>query len=184
MAYVRFLGEYGNTGMSDRDYWLLLGLLQGGYFILCVLRYFLLNLVVLLSNEKLHELMIEGLVRSPSSYFDTNPSGRLINTFSNDLGILDMTLAFSFTDMVEGPIISLSMLVNVFTIQVYFIPPGLVNLIFIIAFFIYSKRPIVECRQLFLKLRTPVFSQFSEMLFSLTQISVFGTRKSQLAKFA
>jgi ATP-binding cassette subfamily C (CFTR/MRP) protein 4 len=87
--------------------------------------------------------MIEGLVRSPSSYFDTNPSGRLINTFSNDLGILDMTLAFSFTDMIEGPIISLSMLVNVFTIQVYFIPPGIVNIIFIIAFFIYSKRPIV-----------------------------------------
>lgn len=54
MAYVRFLGQYGNNEMSDRDYWVLLGLLQGGYFILCILRYFLLNLVVLFSNEKLH----------------------------------------------------------------------------------------------------------------------------------
>lgn len=128
--------------------------------------------------------MIEGLVRSPTSFFDTTPSGRLINTFSNDLGLLDMTLAFSFTDMIEGPIISISMLVTVFTIEVYFIPPGVANIVFLIIFFIYAKRPIVECRQLYLKLRTPVFSCFGEMLSSLTQISIFGVRRTRLNQFA
>lgn len=87
--------------------------------------------------------MIEGLVRSPLCFFDITPSGRLINTFSNDLGLLDMTLAFSFTDMIEGPIISIGMLINVFTIEVYFIPAGIANLVFLIVFFLYSKRPIV-----------------------------------------
>jgi ATP-binding cassette subfamily C (CFTR/MRP) protein 4 len=128
--------------------------------------------------------MVEGLVRSPTSFFDTTPSGRLINTFSNDLGLLDMTLAFSFTDMIEGPIISLSMLINIFTIEVFFIPPGLANILFIVLFFIYSKRPIVECRQLYLKLRTPVFSLFGEMLSILTQIATFATRRQRLEKFA
>jgi hypothetical protein len=42
--------------------------------------------------------MIHGLVRSPSTFFDITPTGRLINKFSNDLGILDNTLIFVFTD--------------------------------------------------------------------------------------
>lgn len=128
--------------------------------------------------------MIEGLVRSPLYFFDTTPSGRLINTFSNDLGLLDMTLAFSFTDMIEGPIISIGMLINVFTIELYFIPAGIANLVFLVVFFLYSKRPIVECRQLYLKLRTPVFNYFGEMLSTLTQISTFGIRKKKLDQFA
>jgi len=44
--------------------------------------------------------MIHGLVRCPSSYFDVHPSGRLINKFSNDLGILDNTLPFVMIDIV------------------------------------------------------------------------------------
>jgi ATP-binding cassette subfamily C (CFTR/MRP) protein 1 len=44
--------------------------------------------------------MIHGLVRCPSSYFDTTPTGRLVNKFSNDLGILDNTLSFVFVDMI------------------------------------------------------------------------------------
>jgi ATP-binding cassette subfamily C (CFTR/MRP) protein 4 len=44
--------------------------------------------------------MIHGLVRCPSSYFDVTPTGRLVNKFSNDLGILDNTLVFVLVDMV------------------------------------------------------------------------------------
>lgn len=108
MVYMRFLAEHDNVTKGTyylfsgnlNYYWLVLGMLQISYFILMLIRYFMLNMVILLSNEKLHEEMIDGLVRSPSKYFDVNPSGKLINAFSNDLGILDMTLQFSFTDMI------------------------------------------------------------------------------------
>lgn len=190
MAYIRILAQHDNMKnntysiTSDSQFWLILGMLQLAYFILQWIRYFLLNIVILFSNEKLHERMVEGLVRSPTKFFDVTPSGRLLNTFSNDLGLLDMTLSFSFTDMIEGPIISIVMLINVFSIEVFFIPAGIANLIFLVIFFMYSKRPIVECRQLYLKLRTPVFNLFGEMLSSLTQISIFGRRKDRLKKFA
>lgn len=149
MFYLRVLAQYQNmrdgtyfiTSLSS--YWLLLGLLQLAYFVLQVLRYLCLNIVILLSNQELHERMIHGIVRSHSRFFDITPPGQLINAFSNDLGLLDMTLPFSFTDMIEGPIISLVMLVNVFTIQLPFIPLGIANLIFLILFFIYAKDPIV-----------------------------------------
>lgn len=104
---MRFLAEYDNQMSGSysyfkdfQTYWLVLGIMQIVYFILLCVKYTLLSVVVLGSNEKLHENMIHGLVRCPSSYFDTTPTGRLVNKFSNDLGILDNTLTFVFTDMI------------------------------------------------------------------------------------
>jgi len=74
--------------------------MQFVFFIVLIVKYLLLSYVSLFSNEKLHEDMIHGLVRCPSSYFDITPSGRLINKFSNDLGILDNTLAFVIIDTI------------------------------------------------------------------------------------
>jgi ABC-type bacteriocin/lantibiotic exporter with double-glycine peptidase domain len=86
--------------------------------------------------------------------------------------------------MIEGPIISIAMYINVFSMQVYFIPPGIFTLIFLVIFFIYSKKPIVECRQLYLKQRSPVFGIFGEMITSLSQIHIFDKRLHKLRSFA
>lgn len=77
-----------------------LGLLQLGFFIFSVMKFFLLNIVVLNSNKQIHKDMIHGLVRSPSWYFDVTPTGRLNNKFSNDMGILDSMLSFVLTDSI------------------------------------------------------------------------------------
>lgn len=140
------------------DFWLALGLLLLGYFIFSNLKYFLLNILVLNSNESIHRDMIHGVVRSPSWYFDVTPTGRLNNKFSNDLGIMDNMLAFVLTDSIEGPIISIILLVNIFSINLWFLIPGLLNLVFIIVYFIYCKSVIVAVKQLDLKLKSPVFN--------------------------
>jgi hypothetical protein len=44
--------------------------------------------------------MLFALLRSPTQYFDITPTGRLINRFSNDLGIMDNTLAFTLIDAI------------------------------------------------------------------------------------
>ena len=70
------------------------------YIIVLASKYFTIYLTVLNSNEKIHEQMMNGLVRSPSTYFDVTPSGTLINKFSNDLGILDNSLGLPLLNMV------------------------------------------------------------------------------------
>jgi ATP-binding cassette subfamily C (CFTR/MRP) protein 4 len=128
--------------------------------------------------------MIHGLVRCPSAYFDTTPTGRLINKFSNDLGILDNTLSFVFFDMIEGPIITIIMLINIFQINVLFIPPGALSVIFLIFFFMFCKCTIIESKQLDLRTRTPVFNIFGEMISGLIQVRLFGRRKTLLQEFS
>jgi hypothetical protein len=44
--------------------------------------------------------MLFRLLRSPTQYFDLTSTGRLINRFSNDLGIMDNTLAFTLIDVI------------------------------------------------------------------------------------
>ena len=113
------------------------------YFFINVVRFTFLYLVVLISNEKIHEEMIHGLVRSPTSFFDTTPIGQLTNKFSNDLGILDNTLGFTLIDVIEGPLVCSILFANVFAIDIFFIVPGLINLVFLVFFFWFCKKTIV-----------------------------------------
>ena len=101
--------------------------------------------------------MIQGLIRSPCSYFDITPSGRLNNNFSNDLGVLDNTLGFVVIDSMQGIIVALST-INIFFINLYLLIPGIISMVFIGYFFGYCKKSISSVKQLDLKLKTPVFS--------------------------
>lgn len=62
---------------------------------------------------------------------------------------------------------------NIFVINVYFLVPGILNLVFIVYFLMYCREVIIELKQLELKLKTPVFSMVGEMISGLIQIRIF-----------
>ena len=127
--------------------------------------------------------MINGIVRSPGSFFDITPSGMIINKFSNDLSILDNYLSTSMADMFEGPALSLVALVNICQIDLFFIPPTIVILICVFLFFSYARPAIIQCRQKDLKNKSPIFHFYSETLNGLVQIRTYGRRKDLIIKF-
>lgn len=124
--------------------------------------------------------MVHGLVRSPCSYFDITPTGRLTNKFSNDLGLMDNMMSFALTDGIEGPIVSLISISYIFSINLYFLLPGLINIIFVVYFFIYCKDVIVAVKQLDLRLKTPMFKMVVEAISGLVQIRIYGRRYNLL----
>ena len=128
--------------------------------------------------------MIHGLVRSPCSYFDITPSGRLNNKFSNDLGIMDNLLAFFLVYSIEGTITCLILIANVFSINLYFLIPGILNIIVVVGFYLYWKKAIILIKQLDLRLKSPVFNMVGEMISGLTQIRIFNRRHYLLGEFA
>jgi ATP-binding cassette subfamily C (CFTR/MRP) protein 4 len=118
--------------------------------------------------------MLMGMLRSPTSYFDTTPAGRLINRFSNDLGVLDNMMAFTLIDILEGFILACVLLANVVQIVPVFAAPGVVNFILIVLWFLYCKKVIIQTKQLDLRSKSPVFSEFVALTSGATQAKIYS----------
>ena len=124
--------------------------------------------------------MIYTIVRCPGSFFDTTPSGMLVNKFSNDLGILDNIMIFGLIDALEGPSIIIIAIINICIINYFFIIAAVIIMAIAVWFFTYSRQVIQKCKQLDLQNKTPIFHFFGETISGLTQIKVFNYRKQKI----
>ena len=189
--YFRFLAGYGEMcegihetfGTNDQLYFGILGFLLFNHFTVFIIKYILLQMVVLFSNEELHKVMIHGLMRSPCSYFDVTPAGRLTNKFSNDLGILDTLMGWTALDALEGIIYVVASMLNIFLIDSFFMIPGLINLLALGFLLLFCNQVIMHARKLDLRMKDPVFSTVDEVISGLIQIRVFSRRRSILQEF-
>jgi ATP-binding cassette, subfamily C (CFTR/MRP), member 4 len=74
-----------------------MGLYIYGFLILAVVavtlsRGFIFFAVCMRASKKLHDKSFLSLLHSPMRFFDTNPSGRILNRFSKDMGAVDELL--------------------------------------------------------------------------------------------
>lgn len=88
--FLRLLGE--KTLFTTTD-----GLYIYGFLILAVVavtlsRGFIFFAVCMRASKKLHDKSFLSLLHSPMRFFDTNPSGRILNRFSKDMGAVDELL--------------------------------------------------------------------------------------------
>lgn len=44
------------------------------------------------ASRRLHDELFRGIIRARMLFFNTNPSGRILNRFSKDIGSIDSTL--------------------------------------------------------------------------------------------
>ena len=131
------------------------------FFITVVIKYYSLAVALLNASEANHSNMLQSLIRCPGKFFDTTPSGKLINKFSNDIGIIDNILYFALIDALEGPVLIIVAIINVCEINIYFLIAAAIILIIAIWFFNYAREVIQKCKQLDLQKKTPIFHFFS-----------------------
>jgi len=70
-----YLGVYGSIGIV--------------LIIVEVSRDLLVFLAAATASKIIHQKLLNGVIHSPISFFDTNPTGRILNRFSEDVGKLD-----------------------------------------------------------------------------------------------
>ena len=52
----------------------------------------LFNFFVSPVSSKLHNKMLENVLKAPMSFFDTNPKGRVVNRFAKDVDLVDRSI--------------------------------------------------------------------------------------------
>jgi ATP-binding cassette subfamily C (CFTR/MRP) protein 1 len=129
------------------------------------------------ASRKLHERMAFAIFRSPMSFFETTPAGRILNRFSSDIYRVDEVLARTFN----------MLFVNVarsgFTLVVISAAtPGLIALIIPLGFiYLYIQRYYLrtsrELKRLDSITRSPIYAHFQESLGGITTIRAYRQQK-------
>lgn len=144
--------------------------LVGTTLVLSVFRAFLFFHVSLRSSKQLHDRMTTALLKAPLLFFDTNPVGRILNRFSNDVGCMDESLPNFFFNTVQVLLYAVGAhvvpaVVNAW--MVFVVVPVVISYFCIMKYFLASSRELMRLESL---CHSPIFSHISETLKGLDTI--------------
>lgn len=85
------------------------------------------------SSTTLHNKMFQGVTRAAMNFFNTNPSGRILNRFSKDLGQVDEILPSVMMDVMQIFLVILGIIVVLCIVNVWYL---LVTAILVVIFYL------------------------------------------------
>ncbi|CAL8104285.1 unnamed protein product [Orchesella dallaii] len=105
-----------------------------------------------------HNKMFVSLVRAPMKFFDDNPSGRVMNRFTKDIGAMDELLPYAFFDAITIFLLMISMVILIIVSNYYMsIPTGIliIGLFAMRQYFIKTARDVKRIEAIS---RSPIFT--------------------------
>lgn len=127
----------------------------------------------LTAAKRLHDSTLYAILRAPMVFFHTNPTGRIINRFSRDVGDIDRNVPNSvnmFLSQVWQLLSTFVLIGVVSTISLWAIMPLLI--LFYVAY-LYYQSTAREVKRLDSITRSPVYAQFGEALNGLSTIRAY-----------
>ncbi|XP_055540741.1 ATP-binding cassette sub-family C member 4-like [Wyeomyia smithii] len=159
------------------------GALTISIFFLAIIRSISFYTTSVRASQNLHDSMFKGCVSTPMRFYDTNPSGRILNRFSKDMGSVDELLPKAILDASQ---IILSM-IGTIIVTVIVNPMFLIPLAFLGVIFIYLRRVYLKTSKNIKRLegitRSPVFSHLAASLAGLPTIRSFGAQEELIREF-
>ncbi|KAJ6886454.1 hypothetical protein NC651_026975 [Populus alba x Populus x berolinensis] len=172
-----WLSNWTDQGTSKRHgplyYNLIYSFLSIGQVSVTLLNSYWLITSSLYAAKRLHDAMLNSILRAPMVFFHTNPLGRIINRFAKDLGDIDRNVAI-FVNMFMGQIsqlLSTFVLIGIVsTMSLWAIMPLLV---LFYGAYLYYQSTAREVKRLDSITRSPVYAQFGEALNGLSTIRAY-----------
>ena len=155
-----YLAMYGVIGLS--------------YLLLLVSRNILVAISSVRAGSRMHERLLDAVVRAPMSFFHTTPSGRLLNRFSQDTYQIDEKVGDSLSSFVNQLFVALSTVVVITMASGWFlmvVPPIAWFYVSVMNYFVPCSR---EIKRLDSVSRSPIYSHFQETLLGVGTIRAFG----------
>lgn len=125
------------------------------------------------ASRKLHERMAFAIFRSPMSFFETTPTGRILNRFSSDIYRVDEVLARTFNMLFANSARAIFTMVVIATstpaFMIFVIPLAYVYL----SYQKYYLRTSRELKRLDSVTRSPIFAHFQESLGGISTIRAY-----------
>ncbi|XP_070762761.1 ATP-binding cassette sub-family C member 12 [Enoplosus armatus] len=151
--------------------------------ILAIIKCFVYTWVTLRAACKLHDTMFKNIIASPMSFFDTTPTGRILNRFSKDQEEVDTVLPLHMDPFLQ---FCLMVTFTIIIISAVF-PPLLVavvvmGVLFTLILFIF-QRSIRQMKRMENISRSPCISLTTSTLQGLSTIHAYNIRDSHIKLF-
>ncbi|KRY16863.1 Multidrug resistance-associated protein 1, partial [Trichinella patagoniensis] len=125
------------------------------------------------SSARLHDSLVSSLLRSPISFYERTPIGRILNRISKDIDALDNTLPATMRSWVSCVMLVLSTLIiitiNMRAFGFIIIPLGLLYFV-VQKFYVSTSRQLKRIESVS---RSPVYSLFQQILQGITSIRAY-----------
>ncbi|KAF9354827.1 hypothetical protein BGX34_010786 [Mortierella sp. NVP85] len=142
---------------------------------------FMLVVAVIKSSGAMHNRAFISVLRSPMSFFDTTPVGRILNRFSKDINTIDTTLM----DAINAFMITVTGILGVLVLSSISLPwmiPAMILLsVVYILMAVFYQRTSRELKRIDAVLRSHLFSYFSETLAGMATLRAYHPHGIQTA---
>lgn len=129
------------------------------------------------ASRKLHERMAFAIFRSPMSFFETTPAGRILNRFSSDIYRVDEVLARTFNMLfVNSARAAFTLVVISASTPIFLaltVPLGALYL-YIQRYYLRTSR---ELKRLDSVSRSPIYAHFQESLSGISTIRAYNQQQ-------
>lgn len=154
---------------TDTAIYIYTGFILGSVFITSIRSIFFFK-VCMTASKILHDTMFGCILAATMRFFDTNPSGRVLNRFSKDMGAVDEQLPKALLECIQVLLVMCGILTMVTIVNCWLLIPMV-----IMGFLFYKMRGVYVATAQDIKriegiTRSPVFSHLSASLNGLTTI--------------
>ncbi|XP_060767544.1 ATP-binding cassette sub-family C member 12 [Neoarius graeffei] len=177
-----------NTGDISQNpdlkfYQLIYGLTVVAMVVLSVLKGYSFTKVTLHASSKLHDTMFKRILASPMSFFDTTPTGRMVNRFSKDQDEIDAILPFNMENFLQFCLMVTTIVLTVCVVFPYLlIAVAIVGAIFTVILYIF-QRSIREMKRMENVSRSPCISLTTSIIQGLSTIHAYEKQAQYIQKF-
>ncbi|XP_063373553.1 ATP-binding cassette subfamily C member 4-like [Cydia amplana] len=147
-----------------------------GCIILTTGRSILFLWVCMRSSIRLHNQIFSNILAATMRFFDTNPSGRILNRFSKDMGVVDEILPRMYLDSIQVMMVMSGILVMVAIVNPLMLLTTLVCGVLMwiwTAIYLSTAQAIKRVEGV---TRSPVFSHVSASMAGLTTVRACGAQ--------
>ncbi|CAB3248424.1 unnamed protein product [Arctia plantaginis] len=151
--------------------------------VVSLLRSFMFFSMAMRASTRLHNNMFASITRAPMRFFHMNPSGRILNRFSKDMGSVDEVLPSALLDVLQIGLSLIGIVVVVGIVNYWLLLPTVaIGFVFygLRIFYISSSRSIKRLEGV---TRSPVFSHLNASLQGITTIRAFGAQEALIREF-
>ncbi|XP_061396384.1 probable multidrug resistance-associated protein lethal(2)03659 [Musca vetustissima] len=151
--------------------------------ILYILRTFGFFMICLKISLRLHDSLFNGIIRSYMYFFNTNPSGRILNRFSSDISNIDVALPQAMLDSISFIVNAVAVLVVVATANYWLLIPAFIMILLLYAcrgLYIGASRSL---KRIEVMTRSPVYSHTNQTFQGLTTIRALHATRHLEAEF-